>query len=74
VDPPIILPSALRHGIAHADIHHALAHAIAFHDDDDDLTMVIGPSRDGRLLEVALAEAQGLVVVHAMVARRKYLR
>lgn len=69
----MILPSALRHGIAHADIDHALTHAIAFHDDDD-LTMAIGPSRDGRLLEVALTEADGVVVVHAMVARRKYLR
>jgi hypothetical protein len=73
VDRPVILPSALRHGIVRSDIDLALAHAIAFHDDDD-LTMVIGPSRDGRLLEVALTEVHGLVVVHAMAARRKYLR
>lgn len=42
----------------------------------EDMTMVIGPDSTGRLLEVGLVESRdepGLVIVHAMVARQKFL-
>lgn len=42
---------------------------------DDGMTMVIGPAYDGRLLEVGVVDVQDVqVVVHAMQARRPFLR
>ncbi len=42
--------------------------------DVDDLTMLIGADLSGRLLEVGVATAEGIdFVVHAMVARAKFL-
>jgi len=39
------------------------------------MTMVIGPSPTGALLEVGVVEWHGdLAVVHAMPARRRFLR
>ncbi|WP_165216862.1 hypothetical protein [Schaalia sp. ZJ1691] len=38
---------------------------------EDDYTIVIGPRRDGQLIEVGMREA---VVFHAMKARRKFFR
>ncbi len=41
----------------------------------DDLTMLIGADRAGQLLEVGLANAEGVeFIVHAMPARTKFLR
>ena len=43
--------------------------------DLDDLTMLIGASADSDLLEVGVAEAEGIeFIVHAMPAREKFLR
>jgi hypothetical protein len=43
--------------------------------DLDDLTMLIGADASGRLLEVGVAVAEGVeFIVHAMVAREKFLR
>ncbi|HSJ19545.1 MAG TPA: hypothetical protein VK964_03130 [Nocardioidaceae bacterium] len=42
----------------------------------EDMTMVIGADRAGRLIEVGVVESRdepGLVVVHAMAARPKVL-
>ena len=40
----------------------------------DDLTMLVGADSSGRLLEVGVAEADGIdFVVHAMIARPKFL-
>ena len=40
-----------------------------------DLVMLIGGDRNGRLLEVGLAEAEGIeFIVHAMPARSKFVR
>lgn len=42
--------------------------------DLDDLTMLIGPDQSARLLEIGVAEAEGIeFIVHAMSARAKYL-
>jgi len=49
---PFIAESARRHGIADEDILHAYRNAVSSEDVDDGLTMLIGPARDARLLEV----------------------
>lgn len=43
---------------------------------DDDLTMLIGPALDGRLLEVGVLDLDGNdpVVIHAMSVRSKFRR
>ena len=40
------------------------------------MVMIVGGDRSGKLLEVGLAlgVARGLTIVHAMPARRKFLR
>jgi hypothetical protein len=69
-----IARSAHRHGIEDEDILHALRLATAFAEVDD-LVMWLGPGRDGQLLEIGVTEIAGDEwVVHAMPARRKYLR
>lgn len=70
---PVILASARKHGIDDDDMLHAYRHPIRVFDLDD-LTMLIGPDRAARLLEVGVAEAEGVeFIVHAMAARPKFL-
>ena len=62
---PVILDSARRHGVADLDMLHAYRNPVRVLDLDD-LTMLIGPDRAGRLLEVGVTSAEGVdVVVHA---------
>ena len=65
---------ARKHGIADDDMLHAFRHPIrvfAF----DDLTMLIGPDRAPRLLEVGVVRGERIeFIVHAMSARPKFLR
>jgi hypothetical protein len=69
------LPSAHRHNIDEDDMLHAIRNALDAFEEDDDVTMFIGPRFDGTLIEVGVAEStEGPVVIHAMKARRKYLR
>lgn len=72
----MILPSAHKHGIGDEDILHAWRNAIDVWEQDDDMTMLIGPDASARLLEVGLVDSvdAGPVIVHAMPARRKYFR
>jgi hypothetical protein len=71
---PDIAPSARKHGIADDDMRHALRNPIRAADLGDGLTMVVGPARDGALLEVGVADSDaGPVIVHAMRARAKFL-
>lgn len=43
--------------------------------DSGGVVMLIGADQNGRLLEIGIAEAEGVVfVVHAMPARSKFLR
>ena len=44
-----IAEPARKHGIADEDIRHAVRNAIAQWQLDDDLTMRVGPARDGDL-------------------------
>lgn len=71
----MILHSARRHGIADKDILHAWRHPIKAWEMDEGLTMLIGPDRAARLLEIGVADSvdAGSVIVHAMRARAKFL-
>lgn len=72
---PIILPSAHKHGIPEEDVLHAWRNAVDVWEQDDEMTMLIGPDCSARLLEVGLVDSdQGPVIVHCMLARRKYFR
>lgn len=68
--------SAFKHGIAEADIVHAVSHPLAIHtiDDTDDepKVLTIGPALDTSLVEViGTIDAGGeLTVFHAMRLRR----
>jgi hypothetical protein len=62
--------SARKHGVSDDDMLHAvLHHWRAFETDDPDVTMFIGPSMTSAPLE----EGEGVAIIHAMSARRKFL-
>lgn len=55
---------------------HALRNLVRTFLVAEDMTMVVGADRAGRLIEVGVVESRdepGLVVVHAMAARSKFL-
>jgi hypothetical protein len=70
--------STRRHGIADADVVHAIEHSMVVDHlaEDPDRWLVIGPDRAANLLElVVLATAEGdEVVIHAMPLRPVYRR
>lgn len=69
----MILDSARRHGVADDDMMHAYRNPIRVLALDD-LTMLIGPSVSATLLEIGVADAEGIdFIVHAMVARPRFL-
>ena len=71
---PVILNSARKHGVADEDMLHAYQHPIRVFGLDD-LTMLIGPDRAARLIEVGLSTGDGVdFIVHAMPARPKFIR
>lgn len=47
--------SASKHGINREDVLHALRHPVRVYDHDP-VTMVIGPTHDGTLLEVGVVD------------------
>lgn len=71
-----IRQSARRHGIDDADIHHAWVNAIRLIEydyDGEDRLLVIGPDRQGRMLElVAVPADQPARVIHADRLRPKF--
>lgn len=70
---PVILVSARKHGVADDDMLHAYRNPIRVFTFGD-LTMLIGPDRAARMLEVGVATAEGIeFIVHAMRARAKFL-
>lgn len=71
---PVILASARRHGVADDDMLHAYRNPVRIFEFDE-LTMLIGPDKAGRLLEIGMVSAEGIeLVVHAMQARKKFWR
>lgn len=70
-----VAASVPEHGVADTDILHAVAHPLRTLNDQGDLSsvMVVGPARNGVILEVGLVDDDtDLRVVHARPARRKY--
>lgn len=71
-----ILPSARKHGIDDADIRHAVRHAcwsVDLEYDHDERLLIVGPARDGALLEIVCVPAQGPErIIHADRLRPKY--
>jgi hypothetical protein len=69
-----IAPSARRHGIDDQDMLHAYRNPIRVDELDEELTMFIGPGRDGTILEIGVADSDaGPVIIHADRARSKFL-
>ena len=68
--------SARRHGIANEDIEHAMEHAMAIEDQDDDTRLYLGPSRSADLLEVVtiVRDDGSELAIHAMRMRANYQR
>ena len=70
-------PSALKHGVAVADIEHAVRNAVVSEELDDDLRVYLGPTRSASLLEVIVVVREGdrpELAIHAMAMRDKYRR
>jgi hypothetical protein len=67
---------ARGHQVADADMWHALRNATRMVSMDETLTMLIGPARDGSMLEIGVLDLEGEdpVVIHAMPLRRKFNR
>jgi hypothetical protein len=65
---------ARKHGVADADIWHAVRNAMRRVLMDNDLTMLIGPATDGALIEVGVLDIDGddAVVIHAQPLRPKF--
>ena len=71
---PVVLARAPKHGVLDEDMIHAYHHPIRVLLLDD-LTMLIGPDRSVRVLEVGVSNREGIdFIVHAMPARPKFLR
>ncbi|WOQ17566.1 hypothetical protein [Raineyella sp. W15-4] len=74
-DEPIVAASALKHGLEVYDILHAYRNPIRAWDLGEGFTMVVGADAAANLLEVGYVQgATAVVVVHAMRARKSFLR
>ena len=72
---PLITASARKHGIVDDDMLHAFNHPFSYEDLDEGFVMIIGPTRSAHLSELGVIDTDhGPVIVHAMTARRKYVR
>lgn len=62
--------------IADEDIEHAMRHALAIDDQDDDTRLYLGPARSADLLEVVtvVRDDGSELAIHAMKMRPKYRR
>lgn len=70
--------SARTHGIADADIFHAIEHALAAYDigaeEEPIRSLHLGPDRAGNMLEIVILEFDDgrQLAIHAMRIRRQY--
>lgn len=71
-----IHPSARKHGIADADIEHAVSHAMSVDDGDNQTRLYLGAARNAELLEVATIarDDHSEIAIHAMKMTEKYRR
>jgi hypothetical protein len=75
MDDPIIAPSALKHGVDEDQILHAYRNPVRIWDLGDGFTMILGPNQAAVFLEVGYVQGEHVhVIVHAMLAREKFLR
>jgi hypothetical protein len=67
---------ARKHGVTDEDMRHAVRHAVRGVELDDELTLLIGADRAGRLLEVIVAEFETdqARIIHAMLLRATFYR
>ena len=67
---------AQKHGIPDADIWHGVRNATHKIDMGEDLTMLIGPARDGAPLEIGMLglDSDDPVIIHALPLRPKFYR
>ena len=71
---PEITVSARKHGVSDADILHAFRNPIKVMTDGG-VYIVIGGSISAQILELAVVlDASNVQIIHAMPARRKFLR
>jgi hypothetical protein len=71
---PVIVATARKHGVNDDDMLHAYRNPIRVFGLDD-LIMLIGADQAGNLLELGVATGEGVeFIVHAMPARRRFLR
>jgi hypothetical protein len=68
--------AARKHGVVDEDLLHAVRHAMRHVDLGDDMTMILGPDRTGRMLEVGVLDIdeEDPVIIHGMVMRQKFER
>jgi hypothetical protein len=72
-----VADSARKHGIADADIVHAVRMQLRAVSQGADRTFIIGADRTGRLLELVLldaTDAEPACVIHAMELRPKFYK
>jgi hypothetical protein len=55
VEEPRIAPSARKHGVIDAVIHHAFNNPVRIEQLDEALTMLIGPDHAGNLYEIGVS-------------------
>lgn len=68
-----IADSARKHGIADEDMRHATRVPFRLVAQADDRVLVIGPDRNGNLLEVVVLDPDGdAVIIHADDLRPKF--
>jgi hypothetical protein len=68
--------SARKHDVDDEDMLHAYRnHWVSFETPRSNVTMYVGPSYDGRPLEIGVVtDEDGQAIIHAMPARMKFLR
>ena len=72
---PIIAPSAYKHGVSMEDMLHAYRNPLRIFELEEGLTMMIGANSTAIIFEVGVIEGEPApVIVHAMRARKKFLR
>ena len=65
--------TARKHEIADDGILHAIEHALAIEDYEDNRALYLGPDRAGNLLEIVTLVLDDIeLVIHAMPMRPKY--
>ena len=75
VDDPIVAPSARKHGLSDDQILHAYRNPVRVWDLGDGFTMIVGPNQAATFLEVGYIQGDHVfVIVHAMLARKQFLR